>query len=264
MVGFAQIHRGANTLGKRPFFVFLRYFILLLGTAMIVFGIMQFSNKSLEEKTPPTPPVPVTTAKAEYGTLRESISLNAHIQSDHMVALLPPLVSGELETVSFELGDRVEKDQVLAQIDSEPYEQQRAQAASAKEVAQTTFIRIERLFKAKAVTEQVYEEAKANKDATEAQWELSELQMKNTAIKAPISGTVIQKYVSQGGNIASSQQPIALIADLEALSVNAQIPSYYFDIIQAQKDNLEIQVSRTDASLNVHTAQARIKQSLPP
>lgn len=86
--------------------------------------------------------------------------------------------------------------------------------------------------------------------------------MKNTAIKAPISGTVIQKYVSQG-NIASSQQPIALIADLEALSVNAQIPSYYFDIIQAQKDNLEIQVSRTDASLNVHTAQARIKAVSP-
>ncbi len=178
-----------------------------------------------------------------------------------MVALLP-LVSGKLETVSFELGERVAKDKVLAQIDSEPYEQQLLQATSAKEVAQTTFTRVEQLFQAKAVTEQAYEEAKAHKDATRAQWELAELQMKNTAIKAPITGTVIQKYVSQG-NIASSQQPIAVLADLEALSVKAQIPSYYFDIIQAQKEQLQILVSRTDASGKVHVAQARLKAVSP-
>ncbi|RFU95707.1 efflux RND transporter periplasmic adaptor subunit [Sphaerochaeta halotolerans] len=259
MVAFAQIHRGANTLGKRLFFVFFRYFILLLGTAMIAYGIMQFLSKSPEEKTPTA--VPVILATPEYGTLQESISLNAHIQSDHMVALLP-LVSGELETVSFELGDRVEKDQVLAQIDSEAYEQQRAQAASAKEVAQTTFMRIERLFQAKAVSEQAYEEAKANRDATRAQWELAELQMKNTAIKAPIAGTVIQKYASQG-NIASPEQPIALIADQEALSVKAHIPAYYFDIIQAQKDQLAIHVRRTDASGNVHSAKASLQAVAP-
>lgn len=259
VVVFAQIHRGAKTLGKRSFFVFLRYFILLLGTAMIAYGIMQFSSKSLAEKTPT--PVPVTTAKAEYGTLQESISLTTHVQSDHMVALLP-LVSGELETVSFELGDQVEKEQVLAQIDSEPYEQQRAQATSAKAVAQTTFTRVERLFQAKAVTEQAYEEAKANRDATLAQWELAELQMKNTAIKAPISGTVIEKYASQG-NVASSQQPIALIADLDSLSIKAEIPSYYFDIIQAKKEQLQIQVSRTDASGKEHIAQARLKAISP-
>ncbi|MGH0053573.1 MAG: efflux RND transporter periplasmic adaptor subunit [Sphaerochaetaceae bacterium] len=246
-------------MGKRSFFVFLRYFILLLGAIMILYGIMLFLRKPVEEKV--LIPVPVTLASPQKGTLDQAISLTAHIQSEHMVALLP-LVSGELKTVSFELGEQVSENQILAEIDREPYEQQLAQAASAKEVAQTTFTRIERLHQANAVTEQVWEEAKANRDATKAQWELAQLQLENTSVKAPIAGTIIQKYASQG-NIASNEQPIALLADLGALRVQANIPAYYFDIIQEHKAQLKIQVNRSNASGGVYTTHASLQAVSP-
>lgn len=246
-------------MGKHPFLVFLRYLILLLGTAIIAYGIIQFSNKPIAEKA--RTPVPVIIATPLKGTLHESISLQAHIESDQMVVLLP-LVSGELESVSFELGDQVSEGQVLAQIDAEPYVQQQAQATAAKEIAQSTYIRIERLYQAKAATEQIYDEARANRDATLAQWELATLQLKNTAIKAPITGTVLQKYATSG-TIASPQQPIALIADFNALIVQAHLPASYFDTIHKYKDALELTVSRTDGGGGVHSSQAKLKAISP-
>ena len=219
----------------------LRY-SLFAGVA-IIFVLLTFlvtRKKPVAEK-PDTIPA-VVLEKPHIGKLVESVTISGYVEANAMIPVLP-FVSGTITEYPARAGDFVEKDTMLAKIDDEPFRQQMLQAQAAWFAAQSTFDRIENLYKAGATTQQNYDSAKAQADASKAQYDLALLQVDYTEVKAPVDGTILIADQAVGG-VGNQSQPVAVLADLSNQVVRLKVPEKYFDLFTLERDSLQVTVTR--------------------
>lgn len=211
--------------------------IILLVLAIMALNLF-FSSRTVV--TYDNPLSNVIVSPATVMDLEESATFPTYIQSDTMVPVVP-FVSGTIESYPVKAGDRVEKDQILATIDRTAYELQLSQAEAALAAYTGSYSRLVRLQELGAATEQDTENLKAQMDAASAQRDLAALQLSYTDVKSPIDGTVI--IADQAvGDIASTQAPVAVIADTDNLVVEIAVPERWYTVF-TQSGNLEITVS---------------------
>lgn len=143
-------------------------------------------------------------------------------------------VTGVLLEQKFQGGAKVEKDQVLFQIDPAPLQAARdaaaAQLAGAKanlDGAQVTFNRFSELVKDGGVSRQNYDDArvaleaaKAAVLAAEAQLKSAEIDLGYASVKAPISGIISEAYVTEGGFVSgATMTQLAVIQQMDPINV---------------------------------------------
>jgi len=151
--------------------------------------------------------------------------------------------SGEILRLAVETGDEVERGALLAEIDPRDVRNAFAQVEADLAVAQarlSTAIaqreRQEQLRESAVTTQQEYEnavmeEANARAQLVKAQTnlELARERLRDVQIRAPITGTIIQKSVEAGQIIASASSNVSggttlmLMADLSEMQVRALI-----------------------------------------
>lgn len=216
------------------------YFFLFL------FATFLFSCSAKDKESLTNLPV-VSVVKPVAGSLQESISFSGYVEAEAMIYVIP-LVSGTITDYPVKIGEEVKEGEIIARIDSEPFKQQMLQAKAAYMGYENTFSRIEKLYKTKTVSLQEYESAKAQRDAAKASYDLAVLQLSYTEVKAPVSGTVLAAPLAVG-TMASSQSPVAVIADLKNQVVRLEIPEKYFDLFY-KNENLRAEVYRQRASLS--------------
>ena len=219
----------------------LKYLIALVVIALAFFAVAWFySTREVETYTSPLTPVEVM--KPEVRNIRESYTVTGYIEAEAMVPVVP-FVSGTITEYYAENDMTVKKDQVLAVIDTEPYELQVKQAEAAYLAYEATFERVSALYEKGAATKQNYDEVKAQRDAGKAQYELSQLQLSYCYVDSPVDGTIL---MSSGavGSIGTSDSPIAVIANLDNLIVNVTVPEKYYHKINSNKESLKINVVR--------------------
>jgi RND family efflux transporter MFP subunit len=197
--------------------------LLIIGGAL---GF-RFFKESVQLPARESPAVPVRTLKPQYGELLRSLRLNGHTESESMVTVLP-MVSGILQELSIEAGQRVRKDQVIARIDAQRYSLQLQQAEAAYLSAKASYERLAELLKSNATSKQNYDQAKGQYEAYLSQYELAQLQLSYTEVKSPIDGVVLVKHASLG-SIAAPERPIATIGDISDLVVRAKVPEKYYE-----------------------------------
>ncbi len=219
--------------------------LLWLLPVLIIAGAVAFKvsvdNRKIVKKE--FPPVPVRIVKAEKGDLTRTLKLNAHVESESMVTVLP-LVAGILQEMFVEVGQKVSKDQTIARIDSARFQLQVQQAEAAYYAAKSSFDRISQLYNAGATTQQNYDQTKGQYDAYASQYELARIQLNYANVKSPIDGVVLVKHLDTG-SIAAPERPLVTIGDLNDLIVRAKIPEKYYKTIQLLQKTLPISV--TDA-----------------
>ncbi len=162
-------------------------------------------------------------------------------------------VSGQLKKVHVEVGDRVEKGQLIAEIDPTVYETRvrndramidnlRAtigQQEAELDLARKQLARNRRLLEAKAISAQAVEEneaavavARAKLVSTRAQIKSAEASLEGnvanlgyTKIHTPMSGTVVSESALEGQTVNASQQApvIVRVANLDTMTVWAQV-----------------------------------------
>lgn len=219
----------------------LKYLIALVVIALAFFAVAWFySTREVETYTSPLSPVEVM--RPEVRNIRESYTVTGYIEAEAMVPVVP-FVSGTITEYYAENDMSVKKDQVLAVIDTEPYELQVKQAEAAYLAYEATFERVSALYEKGAATKQNYDEVKAQRDAGKAQYELSQLQLSYCYVDSPVDGTIL---MSNGavGSIGTSDSPIAVIANLDNLIVNVTVPEKYYHKINSNKESLKINVVR--------------------
>ncbi len=226
---------------KKTVKIILRYIILILIIGSLVYFVNNRINNA--EKIVYIAPKPtVKIEKPHIDTIEKEVTFPTYIEAKEMIAVIP-FVQGTIMDYNVKVGEYIEKDDIVAQIDPTPFEQQVLQAKAAFDAYEKTFQRIEQLYKSKATSEQNYDEVKAKYDAAKAQLELANVQLGYASVKAPVSGTILMAPLSKG-NVASSANPLAVIADLESQVVNIQVPEKYYDIFVKNQDILEIELSR--------------------
>jgi multidrug efflux system membrane fusion protein len=140
-------------------------------------------------------------------------------------------VNGYLDSIHFKDGADVEKGQLLFVIDPRPYqadldraEADLAQAQTRFDLASNDMARAERLLKAKAISEEDADSrAKAERTAAaaiqsaQASVEIAELNMEYTQIKAPISGRIGRKMITEGNLVNGVLGQSTVLANIVAL-----------------------------------------------
>ncbi len=222
--------------------------IIMIAIAIVAAWLLWVFIINGEKKSYSEPLAAVVIEKPQRKNVNESLTFNGFIEAQAMIPVVP-FVSGTLESYFAKAGDYVEKDQILAVVDKEPYELQVKQAEALYLAAEATFERINNLYLSGAVSQQNYDEAKAQYDAYKAQYDLAEVQLGYTNVKAPVSGTVLMADSSEG-SVATQTSPLYVIADLSKLEINLNIPEKYFDVLNCNKDKIKAVVSRNGANCN--------------
>ena len=228
--------------------VIIRYAIVILVFLAFAAGLVIFFN-SREPVTYEPPMKPVEVASPGLHTISSYAENTSYVMAEAMIPVVP-FVQGTIESYSIRPGDAVSEGDVIAVIDKRPYELQLAQAKAQATALESALSRMEPLYQAGAVTQQDYEMTKAQKDAADAQLELAELQLSYAEVTAPKGGTVVMADSSEG-SVASSEMPLAIIADLSRLVVDVPVgEKFYDDIALADPESLSVEVYRPDGTLS--------------
>lgn len=201
-------------------------YIVLFIVFIALFLVLRWFYSTRTEATYDRPTSPVEVTMPQIRTLTKEITLSSYVSADSTIPVTAYL-DGTLLEFNVQEGDYVNEGDVIAVIDPEPYELQRQQAEAAYLAYESSFERVEKLYKNESASKQDYDTVKAQRDAYKAQLELAELQLSYTNVTAKTNGTILKTILSQGST-ASQGTPVATIADLNNLTVNLNLGEQYF------------------------------------
>ena len=145
---------------------------------------------------------------------------------------LAPEVSGRVEEVLVDIGDRVDADDVVLRIETDLYETAVREAEAAElraqarlEEADATLARADSLRQRGALSEREYEASLASKRAAEADLataaagiEHAHRNLRDTELTAPFRGTIVERYVDKGA-LVGRDRDVLLLVDLDTVAV---------------------------------------------
>ena len=107
-------------------------------------------------------------------------------------------IEGPLVSVRADLGDTVQKGQILATIAPSDFRAKQAELDAHVRQAEATLARLERLREGRMATEQMLEEARTSLEVFRAQRLIAQRQVHDTQVRAPFDGAIARRDVSPG------------------------------------------------------------------
>ena len=159
------------------------------------------------------------------------IKVQGTIESDNNI-LIPPQSPGIVKGIYVEKGDRVQKGQLLAELDGAIYESSIAELKTNLKLARTVFERQERLWNKKIGSEIQYLQAKTNKESLEQKLITVNEQYKLTKIISPISGTIDEILIKEGEAAAPGFGGIRVV-QLSDLKIKAALSESYISNVKS-------------------------------
>jgi RND family efflux transporter MFP subunit len=164
----------------------------------------------------------VTTQVAEVQNIAESLEVSGTIAAQNEVAVVSE-TQGRILAVYAKLGDRVQSGTPLAKVDTALKYSAYLVAKSTFEKAKRDVERLTQLRKENNASESELEGAELNVQNAKAQYIVSERQLRDAIITAPIAGTVVERSVSMG-TMLTPGAPVATIVDVSTLKLRANMP----------------------------------------
>lgn len=222
-------------------------------------------------RRPPLPPVQVATSTQE--DVPQFLSALGTVKATNSVTVTSR-VEGQLMALHFTEGQHVQKGDLLAEIDSRPFEVQLAQAKGQLAKDQATLAnarldlaRYQKLAKTNLVSQQELDNQQALVKQSEASIRIDEatisnaqLQLTYSKITAPISGQVGLKQVDVGNYISGgSSTPIVVINQMDPVDVLFTLPEQDLaNVIQARKNNADLPVIALDRNNQFELAKGKL------
>lgn len=174
-------------------------------------------------------------------------------------------VQGFLKSRNFEEGQEVGKDQILFEIEKEPYqaalalaEANLANAKAALELAQSTFDRTSTLAGRGTASEAQLDDARSKRSqalaavaAQEASLERARLDLGYTEIRSPLEGRVGKATYSVGELVGPSSEPLATVVAQDPIYVAFPVPQRIFLDVRRQgraADTVDVKLQLADGS----------------
>jgi len=224
---------------KGKFGLVIALIAIFIFTGLTLFNYHRYKNLKAK-KVNETEIVPVETGKAHYALLKRVLELTGEIRPIQEVYVTPKIPGKIIQEILVDTGDTVRKGDLIAVLEKDTIraqlQQARAQLLSAKaklneveanlELIKKDRIRLENLFKKKAVPQQKLDQVNAKYqamlatkrvvqsqiDTARASVRLLDIQMKDHNIYAPISGYVSSRYLD-AGNMSDTKKPIVKITN---------------------------------------------------
>ena len=222
------------------------------GALFFIAAVLFFSLPSGvwgQQKQQGPPPANVTTARVKSGLIAPQAEFIATVFYQEISETAAEM-SGLVEAVRFEEGQRVQEQQILVELGSELLRKRRQSAKSLYEqilsevqIARIDLKRREILFKKKSISEQSYDETRyrviglqSRAAALKAQVEQFEIELHKKKIRAPFSGVVIKRHVDRGEWV-SEGETVAVIGKDDIIDIVAEVPERFIPFI---KDGMQV------------------------
>ena len=175
----------------------------------------------------PGGPVGVEVARVEAMTLTDDVQAVGSLKSSQGV-MLRPEVSGRIARLGFVEGQRVQRGQLLVQLDDTLQQAQLKQAEAQASIARTNLQRSRELLAQNFVSQSAVDQNAASLQVAEAQVALAQAQLARMRVLAPFDGTAGLKLVDIGDYVKDGAD-VVNIEDLTALTVQFAVPERYID-----------------------------------
>jgi membrane fusion protein, multidrug efflux system len=165
--------------------------------SVLLTGCNDANSSTAATKVEEVVAIPVEAALTRHGEISSSYRTTATLEARAEAEVISK-ATGIVQKILVEEGNKVEAGQLLAVLDNE-----RQQYSLNKEKAELNRLsnelkRMEEMYQRKLVSADVFEKLQWQYDALQATANLAELALKETEIRAPISGVVARRYAKVG------------------------------------------------------------------
>jgi len=174
-------------------------------------------NKKKEEVKEDTA-VKVYTTVAQSESVDKTATYTANVKAD-VINQITPAMPGRIEKIYVEIGDKVNKGQLLVQMESSSLKQQNTQLANLEK----DYTRYNELLKVGGIAQQQVDQIKTQIDVLRTA--IKNLQ-DNTQLLSPISGVITARNYDNGDVFA--QLPILTVQQLNPLKAIINVSESYF------------------------------------
>lgn len=208
---------------------------LLLGLSLILAlaACKPKSDDNADDKKPEAK-IPVEIALVERGPMLASFQGTAALEAE-ATAQVVSKSAGVILQILVEEGDRVNAGAVLARLENDRQRLSVTQAQANLRKVENDFKRQTELFNRKLIGSDVFERVKFELETQRASFDIAQLELSYTAIRAPISGMVSQRMVKLGNQIQLGQT-LFRIDDFDPLEAKVAVPEREMQSIKAGQD----------------------------
>ncbi|NIG52824.1 efflux RND transporter periplasmic adaptor subunit [Chitinophaga sp. Cy-1792] len=217
----------ANT--KRTF-----HAIAVVGIAGIacLFGCDRAGSKKSSEpaKAPAKPQVVIDAWIVKSSAIDQYIDASGTLQSNEEVEVKPE-INGRITHLYFKEGTNVKKGDLLVKIYDEDLKAQLQKLKLQQQLAKTTLERQENLLKINGISRQDVDVTRNQVSAFAADMDYTQTQLQKTELRAPFSGRLGLRNVSEGA-IVSNSVVITTLQQIDPLKIDFTVPEKYRNVIK--------------------------------
>ncbi len=245
---------------------YIIYAVLILGFGALVFYRINTNNKkdAAGGKGPggkpggPMPAMRVDGVVLKPQDFSNALQVTGSIEADEQVEIRSE-VSGLVRSINFEEGKKITKGQVLLKIEDAELRAQLAQAQTKQGLAAENERRAKLLLKKEAISQEEYDVASAEFRSTQAQTQLVNAQLAKTTIRAPFTGTIGLRSISEGAYI-SPQTLIANLISTDPVKITLSVPEKYANQVKVNTElTFTISGSRNEYKATVYAIEPGIQ-----
>ena len=166
--------------------------------------------------------VPVEVVATIRRPISQFFETHGALEAEREVDLVARL-SGPIVELKAEEGMRVRRGQLLARIDDREMRAALAVSEVRLEETKLAYERVKRLFGSELVSQETVDQALANYQSAQGDYERLRVQLQYTEITAPFGGLVVLRYVKFAENL-SVNQPLFRLSDFDPLLCPIQVP----------------------------------------
>lgn len=175
-------------------------------------------------------PIPVSAYIVQSGNIGAELHISGSLLANESVELHPE-ATGRIEKIGFKEGERVQKGQLLIKIHDADLQAQLQKANAVLQQALAAEHRNKTLFEKGAVSSEQYEQYATALSSAKADIQVIQENIRKTELRAPFSGIIGLRNISEGA-IVSPSTLIAALQEVDALKIEFSVPEMFASSIR--------------------------------
>lgn len=167
-------------------------------------------------------------------------------------------ISGKISKILFKEGRPVQKGDLLVKINDDELQAQLLKTNYRKKLMQEREFRQKKMLEREAISQEEYDVALNELNTVDAEIQLIKAQIEKTEIRAPFSGIVGLKAISEGSYV-SPASGIAALQNINPVKIDFSVPEKYFNRVKSGNlINFRIQGSDKEYTGRVYAVEPKI------
>ncbi|KAF0199706.1 MAG: RND family efflux transporter MFP subunit [Bacteroidetes bacterium] len=216
------------------------------------------------------PPVPVDVMVAVNSGFSSDIEVNGTVLSEEMVELHPE-ISGRITYLNIPDGASVKAGTILARINDADLQAQLQQQKVQLDLAEKTELRLRQLLAVNGIDQAAYDAALSQVNLFNANISVLNAQIDKTVIRAPFTGRLGLRLVSEGAYV-SPATIIGTLQQTDRIKIDFSVPEAYESLVKigktitvrtnGSKESIAAVISAIEPQINPATRNLRVRARL--